>query len=186
MRYVLIAAVVLFGFTVWLFNRLVARRQRVRAAFAQIDVQLKRRHDLIPNLVEVARTYMAHERGVFERVAKARADAIAASGVSAMALSENALSGAMRGFFAVVEQYPALKADVNMRALQDELVSTENKIAFARQFYNEETMLLNIGIESFPGNIIAGLFGFIREDFFALDDTSQAAAPAVVFQPETK
>jgi LemA protein len=124
---------------------------------------------------------MVHERAVFENVARARAGALGAKSVAERSLSENVLSSALKGFFAVVENYPLLKADAQMRALHEELVSTENRIAFARQFYNEEAMHLNIAIESFPGNLVAGALGFVQESFFAFDDVAQAAVPNVGF-----
>ncbi len=154
------------------YNSLVQLRNRVKNAWAQIDVQLKRRHDLIPNLVEVAKKYMQHERETLEAVIKARTQAInvSADNLEERVKAENFLSQTLRSLFAVAERYPNLKADAQMMRLHEELVSTENKIAFARQFYNDETTLYNTKIEMFPMNIIAGMFNFQKMPLFEADE----------------
>ncbi|NQU42975.1 LemA family protein [bacterium] len=164
-----------------IYNSLVQLRQRVKNAWAQVDVQLKRRYDLIPNLVETAKGYMAHERGTLEAVIKARQQAIDASGVAEQAQAENMLTSTLRSLFAVVEAYPNLKADRNMMALHEELTSTENKIAFARQFYNDSVMTYNTKIQTVPANIVAGMFGFKDEEFFEIEEAAQREAPKVQF-----
>jgi LemA protein len=164
------------------YNGLVGLRNRVQNAWAQIDVQLKRRHDLVPNLVNSVKGFMVHEREILERVTEARASAIAAgSNVAARADAENALTGAMRSLFAVAEAYPALRANENMLALQEELASTENRIAFARQFYNDSVMEYNTAQQSFPAVLFAASLGFRPADSFALDDPAERAVPTVSF-----
>ena len=177
-----IVVIILAGYVAALFNKLVKMRARVKNAWAQIDVQLKRRYDLIPNLVNTAKGYLKHERETLEAVTKARQQAIDTSGGAAeQAKAENYLSQTLRSLFAVVENYPDLKANQNMLALQEELTSTENKISFARQFYNDSTMKYNIATESVPTNIIAGLFNFEKADLFELEDVSEREAPEVQF-----
>jgi LemA protein len=162
------------------FNRLVTLRYRVRDAWAQIDVQLKRRYDLIPNLVNAVKGYMDHEQGVFESVTRAREQAMAAgSDVNARAAAESALSFATNKLMGLVEAYPALRASENILALQEELASTENRIAFARQFYNDSVMEYNTGRGTFPRNLLAAPFGFAPAQMFALEDPGQRAAPQV-------
>ncbi|HLZ72814.1 MAG TPA: LemA family protein [Dehalococcoidia bacterium] len=164
------------------YNGLIARRNRVRNAWAQIDVQLKRRHDLIPNLVNAVKGYMQHESSVIESVSLAREAAIAAGdNVQARAGAENQLTQSLRSLFAVAEAYPDLKANQNMMALQEELVSTENRVGFARQFYNDSVMEYNTSRESFPRNVFAGMFGFQDAQPFQLDDPSDRAVPQVTF-----
>jgi LemA protein len=148
------------------YNGLVQLRNRVRNAWSQIDVQLKRRYDLIPNLVETAKGYMQYEKEVLENVTRARSMAMQTQGTAEQAKAENVLSQALKSLFAVVEKYPDLKANQNMMALQEELTSTENRISFARQHFNDQVMTLNTSIESFPTNIIAGMFSFKKEEFF--------------------
>ena len=150
------------------FNRLVRRRNQVRAAWAQTDVQLKRRYDLIPNLVETVKGYAAHERGTLEAVAQARTNAMAAQGqsVAGRADAENALTATLGRLFALSEAYPDLKANQNFLALQRELATTEDKIAYARQFYNSAVQTFNTSVESVPTNVVAGVGGFRRRDFF--------------------
>jgi len=184
----LIALLVVVGLIVlvilWLigaYNSLVRLRNRVQNAWAQIDVQLKRRHDLIPNLVETAKGYMRHERETLEAVTKARNLAQQASGPGQAGQAERQLSSALGQFFLVVEQYPDLKANQNFLALQEELTSTENKIGFARQFYNDETMTYNTRIQSFPVNAVAGMFGFKESEFFELESEEERAVPEVKF-----
>jgi LemA protein len=164
----LLAVVLLAG--IYLFNRLVALRTRVDNGWSQIDVQLRRRYDLIPNLVETVKGYASHEREVFEDVTQARAGAMAAEGVDQQAQAENAISGGLRQLFAVAENYPELKANQNFLALQEELTGTESKIAYARQFYNDQVMKLNTLVGSFPSNLVATAFGFTIRDFFDIDD----------------
>ena len=164
-----------------MYNGLVRLRNAVKNAWSQIDVQLKRRHDLIPNLVETAKGYMTHERDTLENITKARNLAANASGVKEQGQAESALSGAMSQFFLVVENYPDLKANANFLALQEELTSTENKIGFARQYYNDETMRLNNKIQMFPSNIVAGIFNFKAEEFFEIEDAAEREVPKVEF-----
>jgi LemA protein len=162
------------------FNRLVTLRYRVRDAWAQIDVQLKRRHDLIPNLVNAVKGYMEHERNVLESVTRAREQAVAAgSNINARAAAESTLSVATSRFMAVAEAYPALRASENILALQEDLASTENRIAFARQFYNDSVMEYNAARATFPRNLLAAAFGFAAAEMFVLDDPEQKAAPRV-------
>lgn len=174
--------VVIVGWLILGYNLLVKRRISIRNAWSQIDVQLKRRYDLIPNLVEVAKGYMEFEKETLEKVIKARQQAIDASGVKAQGLAENFLTGALRQLFAVVENYPDLKANQNMLSLQEELTSTENRIAFSRQFYNDEVMRYNTLIQSIPTNLIANNFSFTKEEFFEIEDISQREAPKVSFR----
>ena len=166
--------VVLIGLFFWLgFNGLVKRRNQVDNAWSQIDVQLKRRHDLIPNLVETVKGYAAHERGTFEAVTNARANAINAQTPQAQAQAENVLSGALKSLFAVAEAYPDLKANQNFLNLQEELTATEDKVAYARQYYNDSVLSYNTQIQKFPTVILAGMFHFEKRDFFdaAPEDT---------------
>ncbi len=176
---VIVALVVLW--VVGMYNGLVRLRQQVKNAWSQIDVQLKRRYDLIPNLVETVKGYAAHEKETFERVVQARNAAVAATGVQAQAQAENVLTGALRQLFAVAEAYPDLKANQNFLALQEELSTTENRISFARQHYNDITATYNTRIQSVPTNILAGMFGFTAEPFFQIDDAAQREAPKVQF-----
>jgi len=180
---VVIAIVVLL--VVWLialYNRFVRLRNRVDNAWAQIEVQLKRRWDLIPNLVETVKGYAAHERGTFEAVTQARAAAQTASGPAATAAAEGILGQALGRLFAVAEAYPQLQADENFRQLQTELSETENRIAISRQVYNDTVLTYNNAIQVFPGVLIAGLFNFLKREFFETDVT-QREAPAVDFSP---
>jgi len=163
------------------YNGLVRLRNQVRNAWAQIDVQLKRRHDLIPNLVETAKGYMRHERETLEAVTKARNLAAQASGAGQASQAEQGLSSALGQFFVVVEQYPDLKANQNFLSLQEELASTENRIGFARQFYNDQVMNYNTRIQSFPANMVAGTFGFRQGDLFELEVAAEREVPEVRF-----
>ncbi len=174
----LVLAVLAF---VVIYNGLVTLRNRVKNAWAQIDVQLKRRYDLIPNLVETVKGYAKHEKTVFEEVTKARANAINASGVAKQAQAENMLTGALKSLFAVAENYPDLKASQNFMMLQEELSGTENKIAYSRQFYNDTVMSYNIRIQQIPYNIIANMFGFGREELFEVQISAEREAPKVQF-----
>jgi len=158
--------VVIVIWAIMIYNNLVAMRQRVDQAFADIDVQLKQRHDLIPNLVETVKGYATHERGTLEAVIQARNAAIAAPGVEQKVQAENMLSGALRQLFALSESYPNLKANENFLSLQGELANTEDKIAYARQFYNSAVQTYNTSTQSIPTNIIAGIGGFRARDLF--------------------
>ncbi len=167
-------------YVVLVFNTLITLRQRVRNAWAQVDVQLKRRYDLIPNLVNTVKGYATHEREVFERVTEARTRAMGAATPAEQGGAENALTGALKTLFAVAENYPQLKADANFRQLQDEITNTESKIAFSRQFYNDTVQKINTRIELFPSNIVARLFGFKAMEYFSLDLEAEARQPAKV------
>jgi LemA protein len=176
---VLIIAGVLF--LIAIYNALVALRNQVKNAWSQIDVQLKRRHDLIPNLIETTKGYMQHERQTLEAVTQARSAASGARGVADIAKAETELSHVLTRFMAVAENYPDLKANQNFLALQEELTSTENKIAFARQAYNDAVLFLNNKVEMFPSNLVAVIFYFHKEQFFELEDAADKAAPKVNF-----
>lgn len=164
-----------------MYNRLVSMRNEVKNAWAGIEVQLKRRYDLIPNLVETVKGYLTHEKTVLENVIKARQQAIDVSGVKEQGMAENMLTQSLRSLFAVVENYPNLKANENVMALQDELTSTENKISFSRNNYNDWAMNLNKTVEQFPSNIIANTFGFKKEDLFEIENAAVREAPKVKF-----
>ncbi len=158
---------------IWLvsnYNILVGRKNRVKNAWAQIDVQLKRRYDLIPNLVETVKGYAQHERELLEKVTQARSQALSAKSVAETAKANNMLSETLKSLFAVAENYPNLKANENFLRLQEELSATENKIAFARQFYNDEAMAYKIFIERFPSNIVAAIFRFKPEEFYTIPE----------------
>ena len=171
---VLVALIVLVGlYFIVGYNGLVRLRNRIQGAWAQIDVQLRRRYDLIPNLVETVKGYATHEKGTFEAVTAARANAINAQGPAQQAAAENVISGALKSLFAVAEAYPDLKANQNFLALQEELTATEGRIAYARQFYNDEVLKLNTKIQVFPTSILAGMFGFTAHEYFEADDTSR-------------
>lgn len=163
-----------------IYNRLVVLRNRVDNSWAQIDVQLKRRHDLIPNVVETVRGFASHETGVFEAVTKARAAAINAQGIEEQGAAENMLSGALKSLFAVAEAYPQLTSSSLFQDLSNQLADAENKIAYARQFYNDSVMSLNTTIQSFPSNVLAGMFGFTQRQYFEIDAAS-TAVPQVSF-----
>ncbi len=181
---IIVAAVVilLLIFVISTYNGLVGKRNQVSNGWSQIDVQLKRRHDLVPNLVNAVKGYMAHEQNVIESVSQARQAAITAgSNVEQRAQAENQLSAGLRQLFAVAEAYPQLRASENMMALQEELSSTENRIAFARQFYNDAVTTYNTSRETFPAALFAGMLGFKAATLFALDDVAERAAPEVKF-----
>lgn len=163
----------LLVYGIYTFNRLVTLRVRTENAWSQIDVQLRRRYDLIPNLVTTVKGYASHEREVFEEVARARAQAVDASGVQDQAQAENQLTRSLRRLFAVVENYPELRASDNFLALQEELTGTESKIAFARQFYNDVVATLNTKIQTFPPSIVARLFRFQPKEFFDIEDPAR-------------
>jgi LemA protein len=188
----LVVAVVLVIFAIGLYNSLVTLRNRYKNAFSQIDVQLKRRYDLIPNLVEAAKGYMRHERETLEAVINARNSALNASNRVAIApgdsaamgslnLAESQLSGALGRLFALAESYPDLKANQNMLALQEELTSTENKVAFARQAFNDSVTSYNTAIEKFPNNLVAGTIGFAPAQLFEAESPKEREAPRVAF-----
>ena len=178
---IVIVVAVLALMLIALYNSLVSKRIRCREAWAQIDVQLKRRYDLIPNLVETVKGYAAHEKETLEAVIAARNAAVSADGVAAQAEAENMLSGALRQIFALSEAYPNLKANENFAQLQEELTTTENKISFSRQHYNDSVAVYNMARQKFPGNMVAGMFGFKRMEFFELAEQDQREAPQVSF-----
>ncbi len=174
---VLVAAVVVIG----IYNGLVGGRNQVDNAWSQIDVQLKRRHDLIPNLVETAKGYMQHERQTLESITQARSQAMGAKNVAEASKAEGALTEALSKFMLVVENYPDLKANQNFLSLQETLTSTENKIAFARQAYNDAVLGYNNKIQMFPSNIVAGMFNFTKRDFFEIQSAAERDVPKVKF-----
>jgi LemA protein len=185
---VLVLIIVVALLIMTMYNRLVSLRNRFKNAFAQIDVQLRRRYDLIPNLVETAKAYMTHERGTLEAVIAARNAAAQAekqvagdptdmAAMQSLAGAERSLAGAMTRFFALAEAYPDLKADANMRQLSEELTSTENRVAFARQGYNDAVTQYNTARETFPSNIIANSFGFQEAPLLVIEDDTQREAP---------
>ncbi|MCE5314107.1 MAG: LemA family protein [Armatimonadota bacterium] len=155
------------------YNQLVGLKNRIQNAWSQIDVQLKRRYDMIPNLVETVKGYAKHESEVFENVTKARNAGINASTPKEQGAAENQITGALKSLFAVAEAYPELKANENFMMLQEEISGTESKIAFARQFYNDQVMSFNTLIQSFPSNIIASNFGFTEKEYFPMDDAAR-------------
>ena len=175
-----VAAVLVLWF-VSVYNGLVRLRNQVDNAWAQIDVQLKRRHDLIPNLINTVKGYMSHERDTLEAIVKARTAAMAATGPAEAGPAEAQLTGALRGLMVNVERYPDLKASANFLALQEELASTENKISFARQAYNDSVTVYNTRIQTIPANFIAGPAGFRPRDLFELKDEAERAVPEVKF-----
>jgi LemA protein len=188
----IIAAIVFWAISI--YNRLVNERNRVRNAFAQIDVQLTRRHDLIPNLVEAVKGYMAHERGTLEDVIKARnaaqsaleaakADPANAKAIEELGASEGALGAALGRLFALSESYPDLKANENMLQFQEELTTTENKVAFSRQAFNDAVMGYNNTVENVPNNIIAGMFNFDKASFLEIESEEKREVPDVSFNP---
>lgn len=179
--YVLLAlALVVAGYVILTYNRLVSLSRRTEEAWSDIQVQMKRRYDLIPNLVETVQGYMRHERDLLESVTRARAEAVANQGdPDSQARSENLLQQSLRSLFAVAENYPELKANENFMQLQRDLSDTENRIKRARRFYNGNVRDLNIKVDQFPSNLVARQFGFLRAQFFALDE-AEAAAPEPV------
>ncbi len=173
--------VVLVAIVVVFYNSLVSLKNRAKEAWADIAVQLKRRYDLIPNLVNIVKGYATHERELFEKVTQARANAIGAQNVTDKAQAENQLSGALKSLFAVSENYPDLKASTNFLELQRELTDTENKVQASRRFYNANVRDLAIKIESFPSNIVAKIFNFKKMDLFEIAEQAQKEAPQVQF-----
>ncbi len=178
---ILVIAIILVISFISMYNRLIRLRNQVKNAWSQIDVQLKRRHDLIPNLIETVKGYMKHERETLEAVTKMRAQAMEASGVEEKAAAEGKLSAALGQFKIAVEAYPDLKANKNFLSLQEELTSTENKISFARQNFNDQVLFFNNKIEVFPSNITASLFGFNKEKYFELESEAERQVPNVSF-----
>ncbi len=192
MMYVLGAIALIVLFVIATYNKLVALRNRFKNAYAQIDVQLKRRYDLIPNLVEVAKSYMKHERETFEAVVNARNTAFAASNQAAqnpgdpdamkkLGQAESNLGGALGRLFALAEAYPDLKANTNMMQLSEELTTTENRVAFARQAFNDAVMAYNTARETFPAVVFAGTLGFHEAQLFAIENEAEKVAPKVSF-----
>jgi LemA protein len=182
-RTVIVIVVVLLGLTVLAYNGLVRRRNRTQEAWSQIDVELKRRHDLIPNLVETVKGYAAHERETFEAVTNARAAAVSAGATgdpASIAPAENALSASLRSLFAVVENYPQLRAVESFTQLQEQLIATEDKLEFARRYYNTSVRDYNIALQTFPRNLLAGTFGFHAVGYFEADERDRAV-PKVQF-----
>jgi LemA protein len=178
---VLVIIVLVAASVVGIYNALVRLRNQVDNAWSQIDVQLKRRHDLIPNLVETAKGYMHHERETFEAITAARASAMGAKNPAEAGKSEGALGQALSNFLLTVEAYPDLKANQNFLSIQEELSSTENKIAFSRQAYNDQTLFFNNKTQMFPSNIIAGMFNFSKRDFFEIENEAERETPKVKF-----
>ena len=178
---VLLVAVALFVLVIAIYNRLVRLRNRAENAWAQVDVQLKRRYDLIPNLIETVKGYASHERETFEEVTRARTAAQQAQGVGEQAQAENVLTAAIGRLFAVAEAYPELRASENFQQLQAELATTENKIQIARQIYNDAVLSYENALEQVPTNIIAGLFNFKPHSYFEVEDAAVREAPQVSF-----
>ena len=178
---VIVVLVLLALFVVWLYNNLVRQRNRVDNAWAQVEVQLKRRWDLIPNLVETVKGYAAHERETFEAVTNARAAAQKAQGPAEAGQAEGILSQALGRLFAVAEAYPELRATENFQQLQAQLADTENKVAVSRQVYNDTVLTYHNAIQTFPGMLLAGPFGFTKREFFEVEDAAQREAPSVDF-----
>jgi LemA protein len=173
---VLIVLIVIVGLVLMtMFNRLVRLRNRIENAWAQIDVQLQRRYDLIPNLVETVKGYASHEKGVLEGVTQARAQALNAQGPADKAAADNVVTGALKSLFAVSEAYPDLKANQNFLALQEELSGTEGKVAYARQFYNDTVRGYNTSIQSFPTSLLAKQFGFKQREYYEAGDDARGA-----------
>jgi LemA protein len=178
---VAVVLVLLIAFVIGAYNALIRLRNQVDNSWSQIDVQLKRRHDLIPNLVETAKGYMKHERGTFEAITNARSQAMGAKSVAEAGKAEGALGEALSKFMLVVENYPDLKANQNFLSVQEELTSTENKISFARQSYNDQVLFFNNKIQMFPSNIVANVFNFGERDFFELEVAAEREVPKVSF-----
>ena len=180
---ILLLALIVVGviLVIGVYNSLVRMRNEVKNAWSQIDVQLKRRHDLIPNLVETVSGYATHEKETLENVTRARNQAVGAQGVASQAQAEDMLTSALGRLMVVVEQYPNLKANQNFIQLQEELTATENRISFSRQHYNDSVMGYNTRAQSFPANLVAGAFNFIAETFFEIQDPKVREVPKVQF-----
>lgn len=184
MTSILILLGIVLILVIWLigsYNSLIRLRNQVKNAWAQIDVQLKRRYDLIPNLIETVKGYMKHEAETLEKITQYRSQAMNAEGVAEKGKAEGMLSGALRQMRIAVENYPDLKANQNFLALQEELTSTENKISFSRQNYNDQVLFFNNKIQMFPSNIVAGMFGFKIAEFFEVESQEERTAPKVSF-----
>ena len=177
---VAVILIVVLAFVV-MYNGLVRLRNRVDSAWSQIDVQLKRRHDLIPNLVETVKGYAKHEAETLEKVIQARNAAMSAQGPAQTAQAENVLTGALKSLFALSEAYPDLKANTNFLQLQEELTSTEDRVAYSRQFFNDSVLKYNTKIQTIPANIIAGMFNFKEREFFEVDNPEERNVPKVEF-----
>ena len=177
----MVVALIMVVMVVAIYNGLVNKRQEVCNAWAQIDTQLKRRYDLIPNLVETVKGYMQHEKGTLEAVIEARQVAIDAKSMQDQIAAENQLTSTLRSLMMLTENYPDLKANQNALKLQEELTSTENKIGFARQFYNNQVKVYNTAIETVPTNIVGGMFNFGAESYFEVENREERAAPRVQF-----
>lgn len=177
----LISLAFVIVYAVVVYNKIIRLDNRIENAWSQIDVQLKRRHDLIPNLVETVKGYMKHEKETLESVIKARSQAVDASNIQELAQAEGELNNALSKLLAVVEDYPELKANKNFLELKEELISTENRVAYARQSYNDSVLYYNNRIEVFPSNIIAGLFGFRERDYFETDNPDNRDAVNITF-----
>ncbi|MFZ0456066.1 MAG: LemA family protein [Ignavibacteriaceae bacterium] len=180
---IIVLVIIVLGILMFvsMYNSLIKLRNQVKNAWSQIDVQLKRRHDLIPNLIETVKGYMTHERETLQNITDARSHAMNATGVADRAKAESELSGTMSKFFLVVENYPDLKANQNFLALQEELTSTENKISFSRQNYNDQVLFYNNKIQTFPTNRMAVMFNFKEETFFQVEDKADREVPKVSF-----
>jgi LemA protein len=179
--WIIAAVVIIAGYILAAYNSLVRQRNQVKEAWSDIDVQLKRRHSLIPNLVETVKGYATHERDTLESITTARSQAVNAKNLAEQATAENNLTSTLKTLFAVSENYPDLKANANFLELQRELSDTENKIQAARRFYNGVVRDFNTAVQSFPGNLIAGTFGFTKEEFFQLEDNADRADVNVKF-----
>ena len=178
---ILVIVGIIIIYFIAVYNSLISLRNRADNGWAQIDTQLQRRFDLIPNLVETVKGYAKHESEVFDRVSTARAGMMNANTVNEKAQADNALTGTLKSLFAVAEAYPQLKADANFRELQEELTNTENKVAFARQFYNDTVKRYNVGLQQFPRNIIANMFKFEQREFYVVEAPEARVAPKVSF-----
>ena len=177
---IVILIIIIIGTIIHMYNKLIGLRNRVKNSYAQIDVQLKRRNDLIPNLVETVKGYASHEKGVLEEVTHARTNVMNASNIKETSEANNQLTGALKTLFAVAENYPDLKANSNFQQLQTELSDTEDKISYARQFYNDTVLKYNNACQQFPSNILARMFNFSEEEYFQVPD-NETTVPEVKF-----
>ena len=177
---IVVVIIVIIATIIHMYNKLVGLRNRVKNSYSQIDVQLKRRNDLIPNLVETVKGYASHEKEVLEEVTRARTGVMNASSIEETSEADNQLTGALKTLFAVAENYPDLKANSNFQQLQNELSETEDKISYARQFYNDVVLKYNNACQQFPSNILAGMFGFSEEEYFQVPE-SERSVPEVKF-----